>query len=64
MKFEITQKGVYDKNGKRVPVGKVMTLKGDEIPSNLVGKGRSLTPMVADDGEEKQAVTNPAKKDV
>ncbi|MBA86128.1 MAG: hypothetical protein CML69_15555 [Rhodobacteraceae bacterium] len=63
MKFEITQKGVYDKSGKRVPVGKVLTLKGDEIPSNLVGKGRSLTPVVADDGEDKQAVINPAKKD-
>jgi hypothetical protein len=62
MKFEITQKGVHDKDGKRIPVGKVLTLKEDKVPPYLAGKGRSLTPETADDGEDKQAVTNPAKK--
>ena len=69
MKFEITQKGVYDKSGKRIPVGKVLTLKGDKVPSHLVGKGRDLTPAAAkavddqDDEPQKSAVTNPKMGD-
>lgn len=52
MKVKVTEKGVYDAKGERVPVGTVLSVKGDELPAYLVGKA------VADGA---QAVTNPAK---
>lgn len=55
MKIEITQKGVFDGNGKEVEIGTVITVKGDTIPAWLVSKGRAVG------GEGKTAVTNPAK---
>jgi hypothetical protein len=55
MRFEVTQKGVYDKDNNRVPVGAVIEHDGDTVPGYLKNKGRVL-----DDGA-KTAVTNPAK---
>lgn len=70
MKFEITEKGVYDEGGKRVPVGTVIDLEDNEVPTFLKGKGRKLHAATAvDDADEggmddgkKSAVVNPAKK--
>lgn len=55
MKIEITEKGVYDKDGKRVPVGTEIAVKGDEVPASLLNKGRVISQ-----GKGKTAVTNPA----
>jgi hypothetical protein len=65
MKIEITEKGVYDGKGQRIPVGTVINVKDGEIPSNLVGKGRAVRAIEADQDDAqdaKTAVTNPAKK--
>ena len=51
MKFEVTQKGVYDKDGKPVPVGTVVELQSDDVPGYLVNKGQV---------RDKTFVTNPA----
>lgn len=59
MKFEITQKGVYDGNEKRIPVGTIVEIKGDEVPRNLVNKGR-----VVGSNAKRVAVTNPASNPV
>jgi len=59
MKFEIIRKGVYDQNGNSIPVGTEITVKGDEVPSWLLNKGR-----VVADRKGKTAVTNPAKDPV
>lgn len=76
MKFEITQKGVYDESGKRVPVGTVVDLTDETIPTFLTGKGRDLSAALSaieDEDEDEQAddekntnakktaVTNPKK---
>lgn len=52
MKCKVTEKGVYDAKGERIPVGTVLNVKGSKIPPYLVGKA------VADGAD---AVTNPAK---
>lgn len=54
MKFEITEKGVYDDQGKRVPVGTVVELDGEELPAALKNKGRVFATAAV-------AVTNPAE---
>ena len=53
MKVRITQKGVFNPKGERVPVGAELNIKGDEVPTFLVGKCIVLTG-------GKTAVTNPA----
>ncbi len=55
MKFEITQKGVYDQKGKPIPVGTEIDVDGEKVPAWLVNKG---SPMKS---KGKTAVTNPAK---
>lgn len=53
MKIEITQKGAFGRKGDREvehEVGEIVTVKGDEIPSYLIGKARPIG---------KVAVTNP-----
>ena len=55
MKIKITEAGVYDQKGQRVPVGTEITVKGDAIPGWLVNKGR----VVAEKPAKAVAVTNP-----
>ena len=42
MKIEVTQKGIRDQNGKRIPVGMVLDIKGDTIPAGMVNKVRVI----------------------
>jgi hypothetical protein len=58
MKLEITEKGIFDQNGKEAEVGSVIDVKGDEVPAWLVNKCRVVG------GKGKAAVTNPAKDPV
>lgn len=53
MKAKVTEQGVYDANGKRVPVGTVVNVKGDALPGYLIGKAQPV------DAEPRVAVTNP-----
>jgi len=53
MKVTITESGVYDADGQRVPVGTEISVKGDAIPAWLVGKCQVVAV-------KKTAVTNPA----
>ncbi len=62
MKVKITQKGVYDKDNERVEVGKVLTIKGDKIPTYLVGKCVEVESAPAKKAPAKKAVVNPAQK--
>jgi len=55
MKVKITEKGVYDQDGNRVPVGATVDVKGDTLPGYLANKGAVV------EGGRKTAVTNPAK---
>lgn len=52
MKVKVTEKGVYDAKGERVPVGTMLNVKGDEMPAYLVGKAAAV---------DAEPVTNPAK---
>lgn len=54
MKLKITEAGVYDAEGKRIPVGEEITVKGDSVPAWLVGKAVEIQT-------RKVLVTNPAK---
>ena len=54
MKVEITRRGVYDKKSKPIPVGKTITVEGDEMPAWLIGKAVEV-------GKRNAAVTNPAE---
>jgi len=56
MKFEITQKGVYDAKGNNIAVGEEVTVEGDTMPGWLVGKAVRIK-----ERKGKTAVTNPAK---
>ena len=53
MKVTITETGVYDPKGERIPVGTEISVKGDAIPDWLVGKCQAVAV-------KKTAVTNPA----
>jgi hypothetical protein len=57
MKVKINQKGVFDANGKPVPVGKTLTVKGDKMPGYLVGKAVEVEA-----APKKEPVVNPAKE--
>lgn len=52
MKVEITQPGARDAEGKAIPVGATVEIKGEKVPGYLVNKCRPLG---------KIAVTNPAE---
>lgn len=54
MKLEITQKGIFDQNGKEAEVGSIIDVKDDTVPAWLVNKCRPVG------GSGKKAVTNPA----
>ena len=56
MKLEITKKGYHDQSGKPVPVGTVISVKGDDVPAGLVNKCR-----VVAETKGKTAITNPAQ---
>lgn len=58
MKAKITEKGVYDAKGNRVPVGAEVGFKGDKLPAYLVGKA-----VLMEGKSEKVAVINPAQGD-
>lgn len=62
MKVKITQNGVYDSKNERVEVGKVLTVKGDTIPSYLVGKCVEVENATAEQAPAKEPVVNPAQK--
>lgn len=53
MKVKVTEQGVYDAKGERVPVGTVINVKGDALPGYLIGKAQPL------DIAPRVAVTNP-----
>lgn len=55
MKVEITRRGVYDKKGKPIEVGKSITVEGDKMPAWLIGKAIEVG------AKKKAAVTNPAE---
>lgn len=52
MKVTITEKGVFDADGERIPVGTEIEVKGEVLPGPLVGKCQEV-------GKAKKAVTNP-----
>lgn len=54
MKVEITRRGVYDKKGKPIEIGKTITVEGDDMPAWLIGKAERV-------GRRKTAVVNPAE---
>jgi hypothetical protein len=56
MKLEITEKGIFDQNGKEAEVGSIIDVKGDAVPAWLVNKCRIVG------GKGKTPVTNPAKE--
>ncbi len=56
MEVKITEKGVYDQDGKPVPVGTTITVKGDAMPAYLVSKA-----MPVEEPKKRVAVTNPKK---
>ncbi|MCO6407354.1 hypothetical protein [Hoeflea alexandrii] len=58
MKLEITQKGIFDQNGKEAEIGSTIDVKGDTVPAWLVNKCRPVG------GSGKKAVTNPAQDPV
>lgn len=58
MKVEITETGVYDQDGNRVPVGTQIDVKGDAVPAWVANKCRVVAK-----AQGKTAVTNPAKAD-
>jgi hypothetical protein len=53
MKVRISQAGVFNPKGERIPVGAELSIKGDTLPTYLVGKCIELEG-------GKTAVTNPA----
>ena len=55
-KYEITAGGIYDNEGKEIPIGTVLTLK--EEPTGWVGRYRVVSGGKTDD--EKVAIINPA----
>lgn len=57
MKIKITENGVYDQKGQRVPVGTEFSIKGDAVPAWLVNKGQ----VIGEKPAKADAVTNPAK---
>lgn len=59
MKIEITEKGVYDRKGERIPVGTEITVKGDTVPAAFVNKCR----VIGEKPAKGVAVTNPAGGD-
>lgn len=58
MKVKITMKGVFGVDGKEVPVGTVIDVKGDAMPASLVNKAEIVG---GSKPTGKTAVTNPAK---
>lgn len=76
MKAKVTEKGVYDKDGKPVPVGTTIKVNGDKLPGYLVGKAAEIGKPVSEvadadadadategksaSGAGKTAVVNPA----
>lgn len=57
MKLKITETGVFDAKGAEIPVGTIITAKGDDIPSWLAGKAELLG---GDAPADAATVTNPA----
>ena len=55
MRVEITQKGVHGPDGKPIPVGEEVAVKGDKMPAWLVGKATVIKE------RKRAAVTNPAQ---
>lgn len=54
MKYEVTQRGVYDAKGEMIEVGAEVEAKGDKMPGYLIGKA---VPVKGG----KTFITNPAK---
>lgn len=60
MKVEITEKGVYDKDGNPIEIGTEIEVKGGSVPAWLINKAKAIKVKAAKD-EGDTAVTNPAK---
>ncbi len=54
MKIEITQSGVFNKDGQELTIGTVIECDGDQMPTYLIGKA-----VEAD--SKRVAITNPAE---
>lgn len=54
MKIKVTQRGIRDQDGKRVPIGTVLDIKGDTIPAGMVNK----VEVIADKGRKTLTVDN------
>lgn len=57
MKYEITEKGVYDQKGEMLEVGSTIEVKGSDIPNFLLNKTRKVgakstgsTPVTNEEG--------------
>ena len=79
MKLEITQKGVFttqsDGPPQELKIGKIVSVKGDNIPAYMLNKCRVVLPeseadalaeedaesKVKKDAKPKQPITNPAR---
>lgn len=59
MKAEITEKGVFDGAGDEYAIGDTVEVKGDALPSALVGKARVVN---AKSKKADKMVVNPADK--
>lgn len=64
MQLKVSEKGVYDANGKVVPVGHIFEVKGDKIPAFLVNKVIDMTPVPEEADAEADATLSAAVKDV
>lgn len=53
MKLQVTEKGVHDAEGKRVPVGAIIDVDGDVVPPSLVNKVRPVAEVERTRGKAK-----------
>lgn len=58
-KAEITEKGVFNGEGKEAEIGEVVEFKGEELPAALKGKARAINSKAKSADTQ---VVNPAKK--
>ena len=53
MKLQITEKGVHDAKGNRVPVGEIIDVQGDVVPPSLINKVRPVAEVERTRGKAK-----------
>jgi len=57
MRAEITEKGVFNGEGKEMEVGETVEFKGETLPAALVGKAQ----LIGNKPKGEKMVVNPAK---